>query len=97
MDKRNYKYNKIRSPPIEEVPSIVVEGPSYDKLPHADEEMVNPDEVRDRLGDLIEKCERENGKEDNTRVLGRRNSISLPNLEDLKVLIEDVNEVSMYS
>lgn len=95
MDKRNYKYDKIGSPSIEEVPSIVVEGPSYDKLPYVDVEMGNPDEEGDRVGDMVHRCQGEDEKKDNIRELGRRNSISLPNLGDIKVFSENINEVSI--
>lgn len=92
MDKRKYKYDKIGWLPVDQVPAIVVEGPSYDRLPYADEDMVNPDEESDRVGDM--KTITTDANVEDGRRIGRRNSISLPNLDDLKVLNENINQVS---
>lgn len=89
MDNRNYKYEKITGIPTEDVPEIVIKCPSNDKLPHTDEYMAEYNEKSDRLGNMKEII-----KEDGVRKgLERRNSISLPNLENIKVY--DMSKVSV--
>lgn len=85
MDKRYYKYDKIRPPAIEDVPEIVVECPSYDRIPHSDEEMGSSNEESDELGDMQSSMKNEDSQGENLRILERRSSISLPNLEHLRV------------
>lgn len=89
MDKRNYKYDKIAGIPSEDVPDIVIECPSNDKLPYTDEGMAECNENGDRLGNM-----KEIDKDDGVRRgFNRRNSISLPNLENIKTY--DINKVSV--
>lgn len=80
---------------MNDVPAIVVESPSFDKLPYADEDLENSNEKDDRLGDLMEKRASDD-EQQCERSLRRKNSISLPNLDDMKVFSEniDTEEVS---
>lgn len=95
MDKRNCKYQKIRSLANDEVPAIVVESPSYDSLPYADEQMDNP-EGGDKLGTMQDRITCEDEKGTQKRRLERKNSISMPNLDDLKVFSDNLQEVSIF-
>ncbi|CAH1992710.1 unnamed protein product [Acanthoscelides obtectus] len=81
MSNRKYKYGKIKSPEND-----VIEGcPSFEDISvDEDEESKFMEEEMDEIRAMAER-EESPGKQMRSDSLGRRNSISLPNLDEIKV------------
>ncbi|KAJ8985628.1 hypothetical protein NQ317_015123 [Molorchus minor] len=104
MDYKKYRYNRVRRR-FEEIPTIVVERPKSDEVPYVDEETKfiqgEDDDKEDNEQDEKDATKYSEENEIKSQIrrkesLGRRNSISLPNLDDMKVLSERVAEIEDY-
>lgn len=96
MEKRNYKYDKIALPMTDEIPKILVSKPSYDTLPYVEEDIRYMEEEMDKITTVpVEEIEN-SSPEQRIESLGRRNSISLPNLVEIKEFTKDI-QVCLHS
>lgn len=91
MDTRRYKYNKIKN---EQIPTIVVASPSCETLNERTDN--HPTMKKVSINDDSNQSESEDEEvwklmEKRRESMGRRNSISLPNLEDLKAVPDKVS------
>ncbi|CAG9857402.1 unnamed protein product [Phyllotreta striolata] len=83
MATKNYKYNKI---PNSELPTIIVASPSCETIKEED----NNKMIQGKGGEESDasECEEEKSRES----LNRRNSISLPNLDDFSTLTKKLSD-----
>ncbi|KAJ8914956.1 hypothetical protein NQ315_002480 [Exocentrus adspersus] len=95
---KKYKYSKV-SRPSDEIPTIVVDSPSHEHLPYADEEteFTSTTTKHDTDNAPTKEDDIDESLDSNTETISlrdtnlmRRNSISLPNLQDFKVLKENI-------
>lgn len=82
------KKKKITNKQVDEIPTIVVECPAGSKLPYLDAEQKEASNSKENETNKINSAQR--------RTL-RRNSISLPNLENYEIQIVKDNNVSSIS